>query len=451
MSPQDVSPRPVPKLIHWLVGSFQRFSQMQSAGGIVLVAMTVVAMVWANSRFAGSHHTLFATPLGIEFAGHRFAWPLSLWVNDVLMTIFFLVVGMEIKHELVLGELRTLRRAMLPLISAAGGMLIPAGIYALINRGQPGLGGWGIPTATDIAFALGCLSILGKRVPPSLSVFLAALAIFDDLGAILLIAIFYGGSIQLTALVAAAFVVVVLLVLNRLRVQSPWLYALGGVALWLALHEAGLHPTLAGVVLGLAIPARPLTEPSATLTEIEGSLGALKQAVASDSDDGHGALASLERHLEAMQAPLDRLLHGLQPWVAFGIVPLFALTNAGVVLDLSSSSQLPGATEVALGAALGLILGKSVGVFSATFLAVKMKLCPLPAGATWFQVFGVAVLAGIGFTMSVFITQLAFSEGSPFINAAKLGIIAGSLFCAITGSALLMLAARKQADVRGES
>lgn len=420
-----------------VIRPFQAFLRTSSAGGIALLAATVLAMAWANSRFEASHHGIFEGRATLGIYGHELDWPVHAWINDAAMAVFFFLVGMEIKRELVVGELRTFRRALLPAIAALGGMIVPAAIYAFVNRGGPGAPGWGIPMATDIAFALGCIAVVKGRVAPSLSVFLTALAIFDDLGAILVIAVFYGQGVQLGYLAAAFAVALLLLILNRAHVRTPWAYAIVGVVLWYVVLRSGIHATIAGVVAGLAIPARAERHPKETVEDLEAELARLRVAYCEqgDDDEGNAALRAIEAHLERMQPPLNRLTHGLHAPVAFGIVPLFALANAGISFAHTGKAEL--VSPVAVGVALGLVLGKPIGVFLFTYLAVKLRLGPMPEGATHRQVLGIAILAGIGFTMSLFISSLAFAEHPPLVEAAKIGILAGSTVSALVGIALL--------------
>lgn len=345
------------------------------------------------------------------------------------MTVFFAVAGMEIKRELVQGELRTLRRAALPLIAAAGGMLVPALVYLAINGSAPARSGWAIPTATDIAFALGCLSLVRRRIPWSLFVFLTALAIFDDLGAILIIAFAYGSPTTLAGLVAPLALVAVLVALSRYHVQQPWVYAAVGILLWLAFSRAGLHPTLAGVIVGLAIPTTARRTASDTLRDLDVAIERLRQLPPAKAE---GALTAIATHVRSMQPPVERLLHDLHAPVAFAIVPVFAFANAGIVLggnDVTAS--------VASGVAAALVAGKGIGVFGSVWLAVRLGIAPMPTNARWPQVAGVALLAGIGFTMSLFVTQLAFPHDAAMAMSAKIGILGGSLVSSLAGLAVL--------------
>ncbi|MGC4120677.1 MAG: Na+/H+ antiporter NhaA [Myxococcales bacterium] len=410
MNQADDRPRPLPRVLADALRPVQAFFRTESASGVLLIGATVAAFLWANSPFAHAYHDLLGQTLSVGALDHALSWPLHHWINDGLMTVFFFVVGMEIKRELVVGELNTVRRAVLPAVAAAGGMLVPAALYLAFNASGPGQAGWGVPVATDIAFALGCLAVLKGRVPTSLVVFLTALAIFDDLGAILVIALFYGQSVQPVYLLAAGAVTLALLALNRLGVSRGWPYLLLGIPLWLCVLGSGIHATLAGVVLGLCIPARG---PSAG-----------------------------ERAPTGERTTIDRLEGALHPFVAFFVVPVFALANAGVDLTGLAVSGL--AHPVPLGIALGLFAGKQVGIFLATLAAVKLGLSPMPAGASWRQVHGVAVLGGIGFTMSLFVGALAFQSAPALLTESKLGILLGSAASAAAGL-LLLRTARKDA------
>ncbi len=425
----------VPRLFLAVVRPFRQFFRLQAAGGITLVLNTVLALWWANSRFAESYQDLLHTTVNLSFAHYGLAWPLHHFTNDALMSVFFLVVGMEIKRELLVGELRTVRRALLPALAALGGMLVPAAIHFAFNRGTPAQPGWGIPMATDIAFALGCLALVSSRVPSSLVVFLMALAIFDDLGAIVVIALFYGSGVKLGALALALGITLVLVAMLKLGVTRVWPYVVLGIPLWVATLESGIHATIAGVVLGLCIPARSARRPSEVLAELERAVTRLRRSKESELD-ASGPLAALERHLESMQPPLDRMVHGLHPWVAFGIVPVFVICNAGV--QLSGDLGAIAFSSPALGVALGLLVGKTVGVFGVTWLAVRTGLAPKPTGASFQQIFGVSILAGIGFTMSIFVATLAYPGQDELLSSAKVGIFAGSLLSVMLGLSVLI-------------
>lgn len=429
------TPLPIPRALLVVILPFQRFFRTTAAGGIVLLAATALALAWANSRFAPLHARLFESVLAVRAFGHESSFTLHRCIDDGAMTAFFLVVGIEIKRELVVGELRTVRRAALPAIAALGGMLVPAAIYAAFNHAGPARAGIGIPVATDIAFSLGCLALVRTRVPASLVVFLAALAIFDDLGAILVIALFYGHGVAAAPLLVALAIVGLLIAMNLYGVRSPFAYAVVGFVLWVAVLRSGVHATLAGVVLGLCVPARPTLNPRRSLERLEVEIDGLRRGLATDDDDASlASLAAIEREVERVQTPATRLSHGLEGLVSFVIVPLFALANAAVPLRDASAAALVG--PVSLGVSLGLFLGKQLGIASFVALAVRLGVATAPSGATARQLYGVAVLAGIGFTMSLFIANLAFVDG-PHAAAAKVGILLGSFVSAIVGLALL--------------
>lgn len=430
-----------PVVFHAVVRPLVQFFRLEAASGIVLMIAAPVALLWAN--LAGpSYRALFELGLGVELGKAAFHFSFRELVNDGLMSIFFFVVGMEIKRELVVGELRTLGRASLPAIAAVGGMAVPALLYLLFTRGTPGEVGWGIPVATDIAFCIGVLTLLKSRVSHALIVFVTALAIFDDIGGILVIGLFYGNGLHLDWLFAAAGITAGLFVLNRLRIGSLLLYGTGGLALWYALHHAGIHATIAGVVLGLMVPARSRRPAREILRELT-AMASSSLDEAADEDRDAGELLGIEEQIEGLEAPLERFVHLLHPYVAFGIMPLFALANAGVPLGGLSFAELLG--PVSLGAAVGLLLGKPLGIFTCAFLAVKLGVAPMPGGASRLELFGVSVVAGIGFTVSLFIANLAFSAEPALLDQAKVGILAGSILAAAVGALVLLLGGRARA------
>jgi NhaA family Na+:H+ antiporter len=355
-------------------------------------------------------------------------------VNDGLMTIFFFVVGMEIKRELVHGELRTLPQAILPAIAAAGGMIVPAAIYLAFNAGGPGARGWGIPMATDIAFCIGILALLRRRVPHGLVVFVTALAIFDDIGGILVIALFYGSGLQASWLAAAAAVSGGAVVMSRAGVRSGLAWTAAGALLWWVLHGAGVHATIAGVILGLAIPARPRRPLREVITELSAHAAGLARA-AEDEQRDEAAVQGIEERLEELEALLARFVHALHPWVAFGIMPLFALANSGVEVASLQAPQLTGG--VAVGTAVALFAGKQAGIFAFTLAAVRLGLAPIPGGASAAKLLGVSIVAGIGFTVALFIASLAFARQPGLLVQVKIGILAGSLASCLAGVAVL--------------
>jgi len=381
----------------------EEFFRLEAAGGIVLVIAAIVALLWANTPWRELYADLLHIPVVVQFGALRLDKPLLLWINDALMAVFFLLVGLEIKREVVQGELSSMRQAALPCIAALGGMLGPALIYSLINWGDPvAMRGWPIPAATDIAFAVGVLALLGARAPSTLKIFLLALAIIDDLGAIVIIALFYTEDLSLLSLSLGLAGLVALIVLNLAGVRRIAPYVLVGILVWICVLKSGVHATLAGVALGFAIPLR-------------------------GSDKG-------------AEPPLRRLEHMLHPWVTYGILPVFAFANAGVSLaGLSLNSLLE---PVTLGVALGLFLGKQLSVFGITWIAVQLGIGEKPAGASWLQLYGMSVLTGIGFTMSLFIGTLAFE--APENNVAvQLGVLCASVACGAAGYLVLYLAPRR--------
>jgi Na+:H+ antiporter, NhaA family len=428
----------VRRVLFRLAAPIERFLRTEAASGTLLMVAAAVALVWANSRFAHGYHLMADLPLGVRAGRLVTLWPLHRWINDLFMTLFFLVAGMEIRRELSTGELRTPARAALPLVAALGGMIAPAGVYLLLARSGVNARGWGIPMATDIAFSLGVIAFVKRRVPPSLLVFLTALAIFDDLGAIVVIAVFYGGHIALAPLLVALALTAGLVRLSQRRAQSIVPYALLGVALWVELLRAGLHPTLAGVVVGVCLPPTPAATPDAVLDDLEAALVQLRAR----GVVGRDVLGAIERHLEAMQSPLDRMMHGLHGVVAFVIVPAFALVNAGVAVNL----RAVGAAPITLAVALGLSLGKPLGITLATFVAVRSGLSPMPANARWRDVLGVAMIAGVGFTMSLFVDELAFRGLPAASDEARVGVMLGSFTSALAGIAWLRVVGRPQPE-----
>ena len=421
-----------------IVAPIQAFFRLEAASGLVLLGAAAVALAWVNLGGAASYRALVEAPIAVRLGPVDLAFTLHALVNDGLMALFFFVVGMEIKHELALGELSSPAQAALPLVAAAGGMLVPAGLYLAFNAGGPGQPGWGIPMATDIAFAIGVLTLLRSRVPHALVVFVTALAIFDDIGGILVIAIFYGHGLSPGWLAAAAVLSGALVVAARGGVRSGAAWALGGVLLWVAFHEAGIHATIAGVVVGLAIPARA---PEAARTVID-ALAAHATALAArpQADLDAEEIAAIERALEQREAPLTRFTAFLHPWVAFGVMPVFALVNSGVEVVGGGAARFAG--PIALGTGVALVAGKLVGVFAFTAGAVKAGLAPLPGGASWAKLLGVALVTGIGFTVALFIAGLAFPDDAALLDEAKVGILAGSLAAGVAGALVLRATGR---------
>lgn len=422
-----------PQPIDRIVRPFQEFAHIAASSGVVLLVATVMALIWANSPFAHSYHDFWHSAFSIGVGEFVFSQPLEVWINDGLMAVFFFVVGLEIKREVMTGELSTFRQALLPAAAAAGGMVVPALIYASLNYGTPAINGWGIPMATDIAFALGILALLGKRVPDSLRVFLTAVAIVDDLGAVLVIAIFYTAQISGLALAAGMAGLAVMALANRLGVRSPLAYFLIGLGVWAAFLASGVHATIAGVLTAMTIPARSILEEEKFVAAGRDFLDAVGDGD-SVPEQQAAAVRALEISCEHVQTPLLRLEHALHPWVAFVIMPIFALANAGIPLGADFVASL--ATPVTLGVVFGLIVGKQMGVTLFTWLAVRSGLAALPPSMNWRSVYGLAWLAGIGFTMSMFIAGLAFGSADTLIEA-KAGILTASLIAGVAGYLLL--------------
>ena len=426
--PQFPAPSPDIPPLHRVTmkasSAFARMLHIEAMSGIVLLIAAAIALIWANSPWAAGYFATWHAPLALTLGPWTWSTDLHFFVNDVLMTIFFLVVGMEIRREMYNGALADVRQALLPIIAALGGVVVPALIYVALARGDAQLlNGWAIPTATDIAFAVGVLALLGKSIPGPLRIFLLALAIIDDIVAVLIIAFFYSGGLDYSGFGIALVGLVLVLLFNRMGVAAAWAYVVPGAILWLGLLHTGAHPTLAGVVLGLMTPVT------------------MRPAQRHHLDVAEQALTRIRSHAQRGQFEVDVLHHELRiattaqrdllPWVAFGVMPIFALANAGVQfggMDLAAT----GPHTVFWGVLLALVLGKPLGVFLATFLAVKSGVSPLPEGINWRGVLLVGVLAGIGFTMAIFVGGLAFSDAA-LLSAAKLGILAASATAAIVG------------------
>lgn len=424
-----------------LARPFQEFAGREASGGILLLACTLAALVGANSLWADHYLALWHTPFTVALGGFSLSHELHFWVNDALMAVFFFVVGLEIKRELLAGELASRRQAALPVAAALGGLVVPALLYTLLNVNGPGARGWGIPMATDIAFAIGVMALLGERVPLGLKVFLTALAIVDDTAAVLIIAVFYTASFSWGALAVAALCLLLALAANRLGVRHPLPYVLIGGVLWLAVLQSGIHATIAGVLLALMIPSRTVIHQREFLDHGRAVLDHFEKAAATEPFDilsdieQQSAVEALEDACEKVQSPLHRLEQALHPWVTFLIMPVFALANAGVSLsgDLGSMVIHP----ISLGVVMGLVFGKPIGVTLAAWLAVRFGLASVPEGVSWKQIHGAGWLAGIGFTMSLFMTGLAFTN-EVHLTAAKLGILIASLVAGVVGSVILM-------------
>jgi NhaA family Na+:H+ antiporter len=443
-SPSPFKPSPLAPVLR----PVHAFLAAESAGGILLLLATVAALAWANSPWGHSYHDFWHVKLTVGAGRFSFAMSLEHGVNDGLMVIFFLLVGLEIKRELLFGELTSLRRASLPLAAAVGGMVAPALIYAVLNAGGPGASGWAIPMATDIAFAVGVLALVGRAVPTSVRVFLLAVAIVDDLGAVLVIALFYTGDVSTPALCTAGAFFAALVLLNVLQVHRPLPYVLLGIGLWAATLASGVHATVAGVLLAFTIPATRRIEERPYVDYVREQLAVFDREATAVPDriteNQSHALHAMEEATEAVQTPLARIEHALLRPVALLIVPLFALANAGVDVRRTDGDTLGSPTL--WGVLLGLLVGKPVGVLLASWVAVRAGVASLPEGGTWRQVVGVAILCGIGFTMSLFIGNLAFGGGDDRGVATKIGILTASSISGVVGGAIIRLRPRSPAS-----
>ncbi len=420
----------------------QRFFRKEAASSLLLLAATVIALAWANFPAFESYHHLWHTNFSISFGQTTISKSLIHWINDGLMALFFFTVGLEIKRELLVGELSTPRKALFPVFAALGGMIFPGIIYAIFNYGTKSAGGWGIPMATDIAFALGAIAVFGNKLPASLRVFLAAFAIADDLGAVFVIALFYTKEIIWSNLAFCGVMILLLGIVNFLWIRRTIIYAVLGIFIWVAVLGSGLHPTVAGIIVSLFIPARGKYDTDQFVQKVKKRLDAFQCA---EQSCGHSILLN-EEHLNAVQrleldchnveTPLQRMLHALHPWVAFLVLPIFALANAGLTfheINISETIFHP----VSLGIISGLFIGKPLGIMLFSYLAVKTKIAVLPENILWPHIFGVSCLGGIGFTMSLFVSGLCFSSAD-LLNYSKFAILAGSIISATVGIVFLL-------------
>ncbi|MCU0694577.1 MAG: Na+/H+ antiporter NhaA [Polyangiaceae bacterium] len=416
------------KLVRRALAPVERFLAIEAASGILLVVAAIIALAWANSPWRESYASLWHTPFGVRLGSFAFERDLHFWINDGLMTVFFFVVGLEIRREVHGGDLSDLRRASLPLAAAAGGMIAPALIFLALNRGHASARGWGIPMATDIAFAVGALTLLGKRVVPAQRTLLLALAVIDDVGAILVIALLYSSGVSAVGFMVAGAGVVCILVMQALGVRSPWAYVAPAVIIWAGAYTSGVHPTLAGVAVGLLTPAKAWLGADGFLDRVDANLEGLRENGAADQ-------RAMLPHLDALNAarheavsPVERVQHALHGWVAFGIMPLFALANAGV--PIGNATLAGDGLRVFIGVAVGLVVGKPIGIMALSWVLVRLRVSRLPAGVGWRRVGVVGSVGGIGFTMALFIAQLAFPAGA-LLEIAKIAILVGSASAAI--------------------
>lgn len=415
---------------------FERFMHAQTTTGMILMCMTLVALVLANSPLTESYADFFHTKVELNVGSWEFSHTIHHWINDGLMAIFFFVIGLEIKREILVGELSNIKVALLPILAAVGGMAFPALIYLSVTSGTPGAEGWGIPMATDIAFAISALVLLGKRVPAALVTFLVALAIVDDLGAVLVIALFYTEQIHMLPLALAAASFLIMVAFNRFGIHMILPYFIVGILLWFFMLESGVHATIAGVIAALAIPSRPKRVPGSFREDAKVLLNEYDTCSIGHEEEmserQKAILLRLQENINDIGTPAARLEHTLHLPVALIIIPLFALANAGITIDFGSIGSTI-MTPVSLGVIMGLVMGKVLGIFGVVWLAIKLKIATLPKGSTMSQVFGVAFLGGIGFTMSIFVADLAFINTPELVFQAKVGILSASLFAGVFG------------------
>ena len=442
---------PLEPLFGRMLPPFEQFLRRAAAGGIVLIAATILTLILSNSAWHTAYHAFWEQHLSLRWGHWRFDQSLHHWINDGLMAIFFFVVGLELKREFLVGELSSLRDAALPVVAALGGMLAPALIYHEFNPAGPAAEGWGIPMATDIAFAIGILVLLAWRIPRNLIVFLTALAIVDDLGAVLVIAIFYTPALHITALMIAVLLLLALLLFNRSGVRHALPYLLVGLPFWYFVILSGIHATVAGILLAFTIPARGRILPDELADNLSAHGQRLRDTIIHSrrldplvNGQLAGIIQDIRNSSVAALAPQQRLEHATQPWVTFAVLPIFALANAGIHFAHISVDML--FSSVTIGTCLGLVLGKFLGISLSSWLAVRLRIARLPAGVRWRHLLGAAWLGGIGFTMSLFISQLAF--GDPLLQEeAKLGILLASLMAASIGLLWLFQVSRKKGGV----
>lgn len=421
-----------------LLQPVHKFIQLEYTGGLVLFGCVLIAVAWANIWGIDSYHHFWDLHISVGFEQFKLDKPLHVWINDGLMAIFFFVIGLELKREFLDGELSTLKSASLPMVAALGGMIVPAVIYAVINGGKPSINGWGIPMATDIAFALGILSLAGKSIPASVKVFLSALAVADDLGAVLVIAIFYTDHISIVFLATGLGFLLILWIGNVLGVRHVLFYILVGIIVWIAFLYSGVHATIAGVLIAFTIPARTKIDENLYLKNLKVLSEKFEAEIPNNSilttPSQHHIIEHIKQLSQDAETPLQKIEHQLHPWVAFLIMPLFALSNAGIEIGNGFLSSL--GSHVSIGIIAGLVIGKFVGVFGFTWLMIKSRIASLPNSASWRHITGVAALAGVGFTMSLFISGLAFKDEG-MIDAAKAGILVGSIIAGVAGMLIL--------------
>ena len=427
-----------------IISPFQKFVKIESFSGILLLIATITALIWANSLYGESYQSLWQYKIGFTTENFELNKPLILWINDGLMAIFFFLIGLEIKREFLIGELNSIKKISFPIFGALGGMVVPVMLFLVLNQNPETVNGWGIPMATDIAFSLAILKLLGDRVPLSLKLFLTAFAIVDDIGAVLVIAIFYSGSINAILLFIALILLGILYALSFKGYYSKFVNIILGIIIWMLFLKSGIHPTLAGILLAFSVPVRQKIHTSAFIDILVNITNNIKQATVSQkpilSKEQIQYIDDLENWTGKFQSPLQHLEHKLHDWVAYFIIPVFALANAGVLIG----SEVDMDTALIRNIIICLVLGNSVGISSVILLAKRIKLIEVPKEISNKQIIGVSFLAGIGFTMAIFIASLAFENSPVYMDSAKIGILIGSLISAIVGFTVLRWKANKK-------
>ncbi len=421
---------------------FQKFIKTESLSGILLFSATIIALIWVNSPYGYVYESIWQYKIGISFQDFELKKPLTLWINDGLMAIFFFLIGLELKREFIIGELNSLKKAAFPFFAAIGGVLAPIVLFILFNKNPETINGWGVPMATDIAFALAILSLLGKRIPLSLKVFLTAFAIIDDIGAVLVIAIFYSTAINWMLIIFALLLLLILAFLNYRKIYISYLYFFIGVVIWFLFLKSGIHPTIAGVLMAFTIPISQ----KVNIKKYTKKLARIVKEIKFDENKKNDILSEnqiaqiedLEFSNDKTRSPLQHLEYKLHNWIAYFIIPIFALSNAGVIINTNMNLD----TSLIINIAIGLFFGKFVGITFMSFLGVKLKIAELPKGINFMQIIGVAILAGVGFTMSIFIANLAFNDLPTYIDSAKIGILIGSFISGIIGYTILRLSSK---------
>ncbi|WP_375606439.1 MULTISPECIES: Na+/H+ antiporter NhaA [unclassified Bartonella] len=443
-------PNRASRVTNQALSAIERFLHIEALSGIVLLLAAASALIFANSKYADLYESFWHTPLGFNLGHFTLSWDLHFWVNDALMTIFFLVAGMEIRREIHEGALADFKQAILPIVAAIGGVCFPAIIYFIFNFNDGHIHGWAVPTATDIAFALGILALLGKKIPSNLHIILLSLAIIDDIIAVLIIAFFYSTNIDLSGLMIAGAGIALVLFFQWIGLASAWLYILPGAIIWWGLMVTGVHPSLAGVILGMMTPVFPTRTLVAPLTTLSNAMQILQEKnIKTDLHHISTALKKMRKGQRAIIAPVTRVQKALHPWVAYGVMPIFAFANAGVSFanfDLSSDKSF----LIVLGVVIGLFIGKPLGIITASYLAVKSGLCRLPPHMTWTGILLIGFLAGIGFTMSIFVSMLAF-KNIILLDAAKIGVLCGSGLSALIGLGYGFIYIKRNKDVAHSS